>query len=170
MKLIDISTPKYPNTFAMVDDEDFILLSAINWTPEKPKHTIYCSNFRKVKGKTVAIRMHRLIINPTKDQSVDHIDGNGLNNQKANLRVCTNSQNAQNRKHPSSKMGSQYKGVSFFKNLQRKQPGYFVARITHQKKQIFLGKFANEVEAAKAYNAGAMLYFGEFAALNEIKS
>jgi len=92
------------------------------------------------------------------NRKTDHQDGNGLNNQRYNIRECTNSQNAMNsqiiRKH-----SSQFKGVSWFKR-DKKWRSY----IDYPQKHI--GYFNSEIEAAKAYDMRAKELFGEFAYLN----
>ena len=93
---------------------------------------------------------------------IDHIDGDPLNNLLSNLRTCTTSQNCRNsnRKKNSS---SQYKGVNFFKRDKK-----WKAEIYVNGKNLFLGLFINEIDAAKAYDIAAKKYFGEFARLNGI--
>jgi len=94
-----------------------------------------------------------------KGMVVDHLDGNSLNNRKSNLRVCTVSQNHQNRRWTYG--SSRYKGVWWNKKMKK-----WVAGITLKRKYIFIGHFADEVAAAKAYDRKAAELFGEFAYLN----
>jgi hypothetical protein len=91
---------------------------------------------------------------------VDHIDHNGLNNRRSNLRLCTAQQNARNHR-PQLRGSSKYKGVSW-----RQDGKVFRALIWHNGKSINLGRFKNEIDAAKAYDKAAKKYFGEFAYLN----
>lgn len=91
---------------------------------------------------------------------LDHIDGNGLNNQKSNLRECTYSQNGANRRKNTKTLG-RFKGVSFLR-------GKWMARLQVMKKRLYLGYFTEEIEAAKAYNDAAVKHFGEFAHINQI--
>lgn len=91
---------------------------------------------------------------------VDHIDGNGLNNQKSNLRQCTYAQNKQNSRKR-KRTSSQFKGVNFHKGGQNWQ-----AYITVNKKRIWLGRFNSEIEAASIYDAKARECFGEYAVTN----
>jgi len=104
--------------------------------------------------------MHRFILNAPRHKLVDHIDGNGLNNRKANLRLCNHSQNAWNRR-PNSGCHSKYKGVYWNKDKKK-----WHATISKSYKRIHLGYFDNEIEAARAYDKKAKEFFGEFAYLN----
>jgi len=117
-----------------------------------------------VRGNTKEYKyLHHLIIGkPPKGFVTDHKDRNKLNNKRNNLRFITNQQNIMNsnkRKNTSSK----YKGVCFVKAKKK-----WIAQISFNKKIYRLGCFANEKEAAKAYNKKAIEFFGEFAALNDL--
>lgn len=95
---------------------------------------------------------------------VDHINGNGLDNRRSNLRLATAFQNLANmaiRPHT-----SQYKGVSYYKH--RTSYKKWVAEIRCNRKRVRLGAFESEIEAARAYNEAAKNLFGEFARLNPI--
>jgi len=97
---------------------------------------------------------------PPPGMMIDHINGNGLDDRRANMRTCTNQQNMRNlRKRRSG--SSIYKGVYYDK---RRRTWY--ARICHNGKNIHLGTFATEIEAARAYDRAARRLFGEFARLN----
>lgn len=109
-------------------------------------------------------------MNAEKGQIVDHIDGDGLNNQKANLRFVTNAQNMWNsKKKVMSSTG--FFGVSFHKGKAGKSKP-FISHIKAHSKSIHLGYFSTAIEAAQAYDLAAIKYHGEFARLNfpEIKS
>lgn len=147
---------------ALVDDEDFESFSAKKWYSIKTdKHSIYA--ITKASSHSMAY-MHRTIMNAQKGQIVDHIDGDGLNNQRSNLRFATTSQNAQNmRVHKTSVSG--YKGVTW-----RKLDKLWYANIVINGKVLGLGNFKIKEDAAHAYNAAAIKHFGEFAHLNKIPS
>ena len=105
--------------------------------------------------------MHREVANTPDGLVCDHINGDSLDNRKANLRSATHLQNCWNaRKSPQSAY-SKYKGVTFDKMRQK-----WNAQICVNGKRIFLGTFKDETEAAKAYDSAAKRHFGEFAALN----
>jgi hypothetical protein len=96
----------------------------------------------------------------TQDVFVDHINGNGLDNRKSNLRICTHQQNCENSRKR-KKSFSKYKGVYWSKNAKK-----WVAQITIDGKSKHLGYFELEEDAAAAYDKAAVKYFGEFACLN----
>ena len=104
--------------------------------------------------------MHRAILNAPKGLLVDHIDGNGLNNRKSNLRLCTFAQNAHNSR-PRRNSSSRYKGVCWHK-LKKK----WTVSIYKGGKRTYLGYYDDEIEAALAYDRKAEELFGEFAYLN----
>ena len=141
--------------FALVDDEDFELISQYKWyAHRKTKRNYYAETTIKQKH----ILMHRLIMNAQDSEEVDHINGDGLNNQRHNLRLCTRQQNAFNRK---SNKNKKFKGIVW-----RSKRNKWEAYITIDGKYKFLGHFKIEIKAAKAYDIAAKKHFGEFARLN----
>lgn len=148
--------------FALVDDDDFLIMSTFKWYAIKRgspaairwyavRHTKRSGGFQKT------ISMHRLIMHAGLNQQIDHIDRNGLNNQKSNLRFCTPSQNLANSKpHTGNKTG--YKGIRW-ENTRNK----WSVRIQVEKKQIFLGYFESLETAREIYKKAALKYFGQFA-------
>jgi hypothetical protein len=158
MKKLKLSQGKV----ALVDDEDYEWLNQWKWFAHKDCNTYYAGRSEKINGSRKQIWMHRAIMNTPVGLEVDHIDHNGLNNQRSNLRNCTQSQNHMNQ----SNMGkSKYKGVSFFTKKKYKQVR---ANICVCGSPIYLGSFLTEEEAALAYNEAAKKYFGEFALLNNV--
>jgi len=105
--------------------------------------------------------MHREVIHPPDHLFVDHINHNGLDNRKANLRPATCAQNNYNSRHFRKSKSSKYRGVNW--NKQRKK---WFALINYNKKEKFIGAFKDEKQAAKAYDKAAKKYHGEFASLN----
>lgn len=110
------------------------------------------------------IYLHRLITNCTKGLIVDHIDGNGLNNCKSNLRICSYIQNGHNRKAKKNSLTG-FKGV--YKRKDRENN--WIARIIVNGKDIYIGSTDTPEKAAAMYNTAAIKYFGDFALLNNIK-
>lgn len=142
---------------AIVDDEDFEELNKYKWCYLNAGYAC-----RESSGKMIL--MHRDINKTPNNKITDHINGNGLDNRKVNLRTCTTSENAMNSKTNLINT-SGYRGVS--KDNVR---GTYRATIKKLDKAIFLGRFKTANEAALAYNKAAIELFGEFARLNEIKN
>jgi len=172
MKQIPLTQGK----FALVDDEDFEYLSQWKWNVSLSKkgNTGYAVRSQRYGRIKISICMHRLIMgleNGDKRQ-VDHIDHDGLNNQKQNLRACTaqeNQRNTTSRKNSSSK----YLGVRLQKRKLKKtnsERESIQARIRIHGKLIHLGCFNTEEAAALAYNEKALELFGEFANLNVVEA
>lgn len=161
--VIQISLGK--NLVSIVDEIDRDLAS-IAWKPNIRKQ-IFCYACRWVHRTT--IYLHRVILSRildrplAKGEVVDHINGNGLDNRRSNLRLATRAQNARNRGvNTKSKLG--LKGVSYSKDTLK-----WRAYIMVNKKQIHLGLHNTPEEAAYAYNEAALKYHGDFASLNVIK-
>jgi len=157
MKTIKLSQGK----IALVDDEDYERLSRWKWQAQK-EGNLRCYAMRRTQrpGKRRGILMHREILHVPANLETDHIDHNGLNNQKTNLRICTKTQNMGNRVRNRGRI-NKYKGVSLHKATQK-----WCAQIGVHGKRIYLGLFSSAIEAAKVYDAAAQIYFGEFALPN----
>lgn len=146
------------NKYADVDDEDYTNLCKHKWFAVKYYDTFYAK--AHINNKTV--HMHRFIFNT--EREVDHINGNGLDNRKLNLRSSTHQQNSFNSRKTLG-VSSIYKGVSWDRVNSK-----WRAVIMLDGKQRSLGRFTDETDAAKAYNEEAVKLFGEFALLNKINS
>ena len=143
---------------ALVDDEDYEWLSKYKWRANKKSNGYYATTLEKNNHK--CIKMHRLILNPKNTEEVDHINRDGLDNRRCNIRVVTHAQNMMNCiKHPGT--SSKYKGVTW-----RKDNNLWRVLITINKKTISLGQFKNEIDAARTYDEAAKNLFGEYARVN----
>ena len=147
--------------FALLDDEDFDRTSAFKWSATRAGKTVYgVRKVRTVSGRTTSQLMHRFIMDVTNPKiNVDHVDHNGLNCQKHNLRLCVRGENTVNAHK--TRGASKYKGVGW--DAERR---LWRACIRVHGKSIHLGRFADEVEAALIYDAAARSAFGEFALCN----
>ncbi len=141
-----------------IDDEDFDKISSLTWNIHKTKTNIYVrASGRGPEGK---IYLHRFLMKPRPGELVDHISGNGLDNRKNNLRLCTKAQNCQNIKCK-SKLG--VKGV----HIQKNRSGIvYIAKIRANSTFYLLGRFNTLSEAASAYDRAARELHGAFAKLN----
>lgn len=146
---------------ALVDDDDFEYLNQWKWYAKLDNGNWYALRNTHVGGKIKTIQMHVLITPVPQGFIRDHKDGNGLNNQRDNIRICTHTENKHNRKKSLKPKTSIFKGVTWYRRLQKWQ-----AQIEHDNKNIYLGVFTSEVDAAKAYDKKAQELFGEFANIN----
>ena len=145
---------------ALVDDCDYDQLAIYNWHVLMTRNTVYAVRGVGPRGKQRAVLMHRTIMGPAAHLEVDHIDGDGVNNQRHNLRICTHQQNMQaRRKHVPT--ASAFRGVSPLAAR-----GKWVAYIFHNGAQRHIGVFQSEAAAAHAYDQRAKELFGDFARLN----
>lgn len=147
---------------ALVDDEDYDALVAYSWFVAHRGYTTYAVRnlLGLPRGEQGQILMHRQILGDRVGQDIDHINGDGWDNRRANLRFVTRAQNMWN---GASRGGSSiFKGVSWDKR-QRK----WRVQITCHGKTRTIGAFRDEEDAARAYDAVARELFGEFARLNE---
>ena len=155
----------YPTNIALpilVDDEDYEELNAHTWNISKNG---YVRRSVWKDGKNTGEAMHRRIMSAPKGMDVDHIDQNRLNNQKANLRLATRSQNMANlRLKKKSTAHSKYKGVSLMQNAKLKRP--WIAYIKIDYKNIYIGYFDTEEDAAYAYDQFAIQLFDDYSNLN----
>lgn len=154
--------------FALVDDADYEWLMQWKW------HAVWMyKSYRAIRKITLsghgknrkreAILMSRLIMGLKKGdpRNADHHNHNTLDNQRHNLRVCTHQENQMNMRVIKKNTTSKYKGVFWVRSRQIWQ-----AKIKHRGRQIYLGQYADEIEAARVVDAAAIKYRGEFACLN----
>lgn len=167
MKEVLLVGAKAAGRVALVDDEDFDLVSQYRWVvreqlvegrrPNGP----YAHTHSGPRHQRVCLLMHTLL---TGWPLTDHINHNGLDNQRANLRPATDAENRHNSR-PVVGTSSQFKGVTWHRGVRKWQ-----AQIGAAGKCRYLGCFASEEDAALAYNEAALELFGPRAFLNEVAS
>jgi hypothetical protein len=133
--------------FAVVDDADHEWLSRWKWSAERACRTFYATR----KGDGRILRMHREIVGAAPGQQVDHADGDGLNNTRANLRLVSSAQNQNNRTRKQPGATSRYRGVSWDAARNKWQ-----AQINVHGRKVHLGRFDSELEAATAYDQAGL--------------
>lgn len=144
---------------AIADDCDADLLAQYKWHVLKVTDShIYASCKRGSR-----LLMHRVVMAALKGESVDHINGNTLDNRRSNLRVCTHAQNMANRRNVRSS-ASGFKGVSYNKRKRRWMAS--IGGHAPGQKRSYLGSHKSPEAAAAAYDIAAVLKYGEFACLN----
>lgn len=146
--------------YAVVSAEDIGEIIKWRWAVRThDTNTPYAyTSIGSLSGKPQLVQMHRHIMSPGPGKVIDHIDFDGLNNRRSNLRICSMRENSWRQRGPGSMSG--YRGVFVRKD------GVFVAQITHNGKHIYLGSFVNAIDGARAYDASAIRLKGEFACLN----
>lgn len=161
---IPLPSRKYPGLAVLVDEADAEWVQRFAWFVIPDHRTFYalrCVWFgRHVRPHQIQFRMHRELMAVPDGMVVDHIDGNGLNNSRSNLRVCTVTENVRNRQLSLTNT-SGYIGVAFFPRT-----GRWKATIGSVHGNRHLGYFSTALEAALAYDAACRELRGEFAHLN----
>jgi HNH endonuclease/AP2 domain len=149
----------------LVDDEDFDRVVKYKWRERSHRRTSYAYALVDIRDDvnefygTLHMQLHCYIMRSPKGSIVDHIDGNGLNNQRTNLRFVTHAQNMANRRLFA---GRRFKGTVPPRGRSKK----WEAQIRVDGKRVGLGRHHTEEEAARAYDAAAREHFGEYATLN----
>ena len=160
MKLIALSQGK----FTKVDDEDYEKINQYKWRFSNKQGVatqVQISGSGKLgTQKRKTLLLHRFILNAPRGLEVDHKNGDKLDNRRSNLRVCSHAENMRNRKVSKATL-SGFKGV-------RSNGSRWQAYIMFNEKFINLGQHDTRKDAARAYNKAALVYFGEFARLNEL--
>lgn len=169
MNTLTLNSPKHGSMSLIYDDQDEELIYQYSWIIFKnPKRNVYYAHTNLyIDDKRTTRFFHRLLLGITDSKiHVDHINHNGLDNRRENLRICSHTENMRNRRL-SLDQSSQYKGVYLDKRTSRKRSPW-TARIRVNTKMIHLGCYFTEEDAALSYNTAALQYFGEFAFLNDI--
>lgn len=158
MKLITLTRGQ----FAMVDDADFDWLNQWKWRAEKSKYNYYAVRYAgKLNGKDIVLKMHRVILGLTDSKILgDHINLNGLDCQRNNLRKATSSQNNYNKKKQAN-CSSEFRGVSNHKIRDK-----WISQISYQGKLIYIGQYDDEIKAAISYDVKAIELYKDMALLN----
>jgi len=144
------------NKVALIDDEDYEKIASYNWYADWGSWTCYAKT-DQLEGRP---RMHVVLLTPAKGFYVNHIDGNGLNNQRNNIEIVSASTNAAKSKRRYTAQ-NKYRGVEF--------NGYvYFARITVNYKKYYLGSFHSPEEAALAFNKASLSLRGPGHPLNEV--
>ena len=157
-KVMVKQVPLSKGAYALVDDEDYALIMQYKWQLGGSG-----SGYAQSTINRRTVLMHRMITGASDEYVVDHINHNGLDNRRENLRVCTQSENQANRRKGEGNSTSIYKGVYYRKDVDR-----WMAYINNRKKMHYLGYYESEIDAAAAYNRAAREIYGEFALLNTI--
>lgn len=145
---------------AIVDDEDFDRVTRLRWyaTPvQQRERRFYAITSVASDGRSRTIYMHRLILNAGAKQIVDHANNDGLDNRRANIRIGTRSLNNANARWAVGKSG--------FRGVYQKSSRWSV-QIWRDGQRHTIGSFADKEDAARAYDAAALAFFGDFATLN----
>ncbi len=160
MKKIDISTPMHPGTFALVDDKDYVALNAHKWHAAELSGKVYAVRNIRDNGTRKKVLMHIAIMGKVEGKMIDHRNRITLDNQRHNLRRCTNAENQRNRGDQANNT-SGYKGVVWQPNCNLWQ-----VQINVNRKHIHIGTFFCIIKAAKAYDKASIKYHREFGNLN----
>lgn len=148
---------------AIVDEADYPSLSKFKWVAIRRGDRWYACRTEGIWPHKKLIRMHREIMQAPAEMEVDHIDWNGLNNTRANLRIVNSSTNHQNRRKMNG-CTSKYLGVT-----RKKKDRGWTASIYVKGKYRYLGYFMSEEDAAAAYDTAARLFYGQDARVNGVK-
>jgi hypothetical protein len=170
-----VRVPLTKGAFALVDAADAARVLAFSWRlyvkKSQPGRFYAVRTVREPatrEGKQSVMWLHRFIVNAAADEFVDHRSGDGLDNQRGNLRRCTRRENATNVTSSKRQKLGGYKGVTWNKTSGKWQASICAGEVkpNGKRRQLYLGVFVDPVEAARAYDREALAKFGEFACLN----
>lgn len=158
--LIELTKGKY----AIVDPDDWYRTDAFNWHAAESRGLFYAKRYVINVEKPYMLPMQNFILGIKHGIIVDHINHNGLDNRKANLRVCSAQENSYNTKKKSNASTSKFKGVYFCRTHNRWKSEIRAKGVIYR-----LGYYKNEYEAYTAYVEAAKKHHGEFACFNTIR-
>lgn len=158
---IYLRTRRQVAAVALVDESDLPLVADYTWTLLRDVGGRAWAMTSIYRPRRRSLLMHRLLMDPGPGMVVDHINHDGLDNRRVNLRVCAQAQNMANMRPQARDTSSRYKGVGWDKRSAK-----WRAYITIGGRLVHLGYHATEEDGARAYDAAARLYFGEYAFLN----
>ncbi len=153
-----IELPLSQGLVAIIDEQDYPILSQYRWCAAKCRHTFVACRGTWRDGRTKKVYLHRLIMNAPQNSLVDHINGDGLDNRRCNLRICTKKENNRNRTRMQSLNTSGFRGA-FWEHGCKK----WRAQISVNNKNHHIGVFHSKHEAASAYQQAAKRLYGIFA-------
>lgn len=149
---IPLNSRKYPGLYALVDEADYELVAAHRWRPQVRSVTVYA---RSIDDGSF---MHRLILSPGHGEVVDHVNHDGLDNRRSNIRICTPKENSMNRR-PKPHSSSRYKNVTY-------RHGKWIAASMMDGETYRLGHFVSEELAARVADRHCREMQGDFSLLN----
>jgi hypothetical protein len=153
-----IEIPLTQGKVAIVDECD-AHLAAFRWHACRDGRTWYAKRAKWADGRSRTVILHREILGVPRGVQVDHVNGNGLDCRRANMRPATGAENTRNYRTPSH-------NTSGYKGIIRRKNGRWQACIRYCGKRTYLGRFGSAEEAARAYDAAALRLHGEFARIN----
>lgn len=124
---------------ALIDKEDYNLVKNYNWYEVIDCGISYAYTNIKINNKKTTLKMHRLIVNPKTKESIDHINGNGLDNRKVNLKICTDLINSWNKTH------------NYTPYYCKRNKGYRI-RIGINNKEVHFGYISNKISCLNYLN------------------
>lgn len=161
-----MEVPLTQGQHALIDEEDAQMVMQYRWSVRRGRHTWYAVSYRGRGRHARPVFMHRLLMGlegrRARSVEVDHVDGNGLNNTRANLRLATRAQNARNHRRSAANT-SGYMGVSWHAGSRT-----WCVQIRAQGRALRVGLYRDLDDAARAYNEAARRYYGPFARLNDV--
>lgn len=170
-----VRIPVAGGLFALVDAEDAARVLAFRWHTKRQTAyptKVYVQRSTRLtpgrKGKRGSVALHRFILDAPPGAVVDHRNGDPFDNRRENLRLCTAEQNSRNVTSSKNRKAGAFKGVSWNRRAQKWEAaiGAGERKANGKARRLYLGVFERAADAARAYDAAALRYFGEFAALN----